>query len=234
MADCLTLIQGTRLRATLVDSCGEPVAGACSTIVTDGFISVAMTDNIEAPTEFKVKNAGGEYCVNQRSLPLLNWIEVKISLCQVNPELFSMLTGSPTISDDATPTPTKVGFGTDSDSYASASFALELWTNVGRGRGAACSAGGAQYGYMLLPWLLEGTVGGVTVENGPVNFELNAITADGNGWGTGPYHDVVKTRLGVLSSLLAPIPTTRHRHLQFTTAPPPAVVCGCQPLLSTS
>lgn len=234
MADCLTLIQGTRLRATLVDACGEPVAGACSTIVTDGFISVAMTDNVESPTEFKVKNAAGAYCINQRSLPLLNWIEVKISLCQVMPELFAMLSGSPTITDDSTPTPVKVGFGTDTDTYASASFALELWTNVGRGKGGACASGSAQYGYMLLPWLIEGVLGGVTVENGPVNFELSAVTADGNGWGVGPYNDVIKTRLGALSALRTPIPTTRHRHLQFTSAPPPAVVCGCQTLVIPS
>jgi hypothetical protein len=234
MADCPTLIQGTRLRATLIDACGAPVAGACSTIVTDGFISVAMSDQIESPEEFKVKNAGGQFCVNQRSLPLLNWIEVTIAMCQVNPELFGMLTGADLIYDDATPTPAAVGFGTDSDTYATASFALELWTNLGKVRGGpACTGGATRYGYLLLPWLIEGTLGDLTVENGPINFTVKTITSEGNDWGVGPY-DVINTRLGAPSPLLTAIPTTRHRHLQLTSLAPPAVVCGCQALALAS
>lgn len=233
MSECPTLIQGTRLRATLVDACGAPVAGPCSTIVTDGFISVAMSDQIESPDEFKVKSAGGTFCVNQRSQPLLNWIETTISLCQVNPELLNMLSGSPLVYDDAI-TPNAVGFGTDSDTYASASFALELWTNMGRVRGqAACAGGATRYGYLLLPWLIEGTIGDVTVENGPVNFSVKTITSEGNDWGVGPY-DVVYDSLGVASPLLVAIPTTRHRHVQFTSLAPPAVVCGCQELVIVS
>ncbi len=234
MAECRTLIQGTRLRATLVDSCGAPVGGACSTIVTDGFISVAMTDNVESPDEFKVKNASGSFCVNQRSLPLLNWIETTISLCQVNPELLSMLSGSPLVMDDASPTPNAVGFQTDSAAYASASFALELWTNIGRARGsAACPPGGTRYGYMLLPWLIEGAIGDVTVENGPVNFTVTTITAEGNDWGVGPY-DVLLDAASAPSPLLEALPTTTHRHMQYTSLAPPAVVCGCQELVLAS
>jgi hypothetical protein len=234
MSECPTLIQGTRLRATLVDSCGAPVGGACSTIVTDGFISVAMTDNIESPDEFKVKNAGGRFCVNQRSTPLLNWIEAAITLCQVSPELLSMLSGSPIVYDDSSPTPQAVGFQTDSETYASASFALELWTNVGRVRGsAACPSGGVRYGYLLLPWLIEGTIGDVTIENGPVNFVINTITSDGNDWGTGPY-DVINDSAGSPSPLLEALPTTTHRHIQLTSLAPPEVVCGCQELIIPS
>lgn len=233
MAECLTLIQGTRLRATLIDECGAPAGGASSTVVTDGFVSVSMTDNVESPDEFKVKNASGEFCVNQRSAPLLNWIETKISLCQVSPELLNLLSGSPLIYDDALVTPNAVGVGTDSDTYASATFALELWTRIGRGRGAACAGGATRYGYLLLPWLIEGTIGDVKVENGPVNFEITAITSDGNDWGVGPYN-VVNTRLGVASPLLTPIPSTRHRHLQFTSLAPPAVHCGFQTLVLAS
>jgi hypothetical protein len=234
MADCVTLIQGTRLRATLIDSCGEPVGGASSTVVTDGFISVAMSDQIEAPQEFKVKNAAGNFCVNQRSLPLLNWIDVTVSLCQVSPELFHLLSGSPLVYDDTVPTPVAVGFGTDTDTYASASFALELWTNIGRAPGgAACAGGATRYGYLLLPWLLEGTIGDVTVDNNPINFTIKAITSGGNGWGVGPYN-VINTRLGVPHTLLTPIPATRHRHLQLTTLAPPADVCGFQTLVLAS
>lgn len=234
MTECRTLIQGTRMRATLVDDCGAPVAGDCSTIVSDGFISVGMSDQVENGDDFKVKNAAGVFCVNQRSRPQLNWIEVTIDLCNVMPELLSLLSGSPLVYDDATPTPNAVGFGTDSDAYASANFALEVWTNIGRAKGVpVCSGGTARYGYLLLPWLIEGTIDDVKIENGPVNFSIKAITAEGHDWGVGPY-DVVLDRLGAASPLIDALPTTRHRHIQFTSLAPPAAECACQELILAS
>lgn len=233
MSECPVLIQGTRLRATLIDECGAPVGGACSQIVTDGFVSVSMSDNIESPDEFKLKTAGGNFCLNQRSQPLLNYIETKVALCQVMPELFSFLTGAPLVYDDAV-SPVAVGFGTDSDSYASASVALEVWTNMGKVRGQqACATGGQRWGYLLLPWLIEGTIDDVTIENGPVSFTLTTITSDGNDWGVGPY-DVVTDRFGASSPLLQAIPSTRHRHLQITGLEPPEAACSCQELIIPS
>lgn len=233
MADSLVLIQGTRLRATLVDLCGAPLGGAKSTVVSKGFISVAMTDNVEAPEEFKQKNAGGEFEINQRDRPQLNWLEVKITLATVAPELLNMLTGSTLVYDDTLGTPQAVGVGTDEDTYASASFALEVWTNIGRSKAEACIGGQARYGYLLLPWLVEGVIGDITIENGPVSFDVTAITSGGNDWGIGPYN-VIKTRTGVSSRLLAPLPTLRHRQLMFTTLAPPAAVNGFQSLVVPS
>lgn len=233
MAECPTLIQGTRLRATRIDECGAPVGGADGQVTTAGFVSVAMTDNVESPDEFKVKTAGGEFCVNQRSRPLLNWIETTVSLCQVSPELLELITGSPLVLDDAVPTPNAVGFGTDAATYASASFALELWTNIARTQGAACGTAGVRYGYLLLPWLIEGTIGDVTVENGPVNFTVSTITSVGHDWGVGPYN-VILDRFGVPSPLLEAVPTDRHRHFQLTSLPPPVAVCGYQDLVLAS
>jgi len=233
MSECRTLIQGTRLRATLIDDCGAPVAGACSQIVADGFVSVAMTDNVEAPDEFKKKNAGGVFCLNQRSQPELNWIEVAIVLCEVMPELINFLSGQRLVYDDAL-TPNAIGFGTDSDVYATASVALELWTNLGKRRGqAACSGGTTRYGYLLLPWLIEGTMADTTVENGPAEWTINTITSEGNDWGVGPY-DIQLDRNGASSPLFEAIPATRHRHMQFTDLAPPDAVCGCQELVLAS
>lgn len=233
MSECRTLIQGTRMRATLIDDCGAPVAGDCAQIVTSGFISVAMTDNVEAPDEFKLKAASGDFCLNQRSQPELNWLDVSIILCEVMPELIQFLTGSPLVYDDAD-TPAAIGFGTDSDSYATASAALELWTNLGRRRGeSACAGGTTRYGYLLLPWLLEGTMADTTIENGPAQWTINTITADGNDWGVGPY-DMQLDRDGNPSPLFEAIPSTRHRHMQFTDLAPPDAFCGCQELVLAS
>lgn len=227
---CHSPIQGTRMRVTRVDNCGVPVEGACSTVVSAGFISVAMTDNIEPPDEFKVKNAAGDYCYPPvRTRPLLNWIEVAIQFCQVDPELFEMVTGSPLVLDDAL-IPNAVGFGTDNDTYATGRFALEVWTNLG---GASACEDGERFGYLLLPFVKEGTFGDLTIENGPVNFTVNAVTNGFNGWGVGPY-DVILDAAGNPSPLLSAIPTQRQRQWQLTELAPPAASCGCQPLVIPS
>ncbi len=228
MAECPTLIQGTVMRATRLDASGSPDPGDDGFIATDGFISVTMKENVEAPTEIKVKKANGTFCVNQRSRPQLNWIEVSIVVCQVMPEMFELLTGSPLVFDDATPTPNAVGFRTSTDTYATANFGLELWTELD-----AANGGGTRWGYLLLPWLKEGAMGDVVVENGPLSFTLNTITSAGSDWGTGPY-DIRKDRLGVSRPLITPIEAVDHRHMQFTSLAPPASVCGFQTLVLPS
>lgn len=226
---CHNPIQGTRMRLTRIDECGIPVEGACSTVVSAGFISVAMTDNIEPPDEFKVKNAAGDYCFPPiRSRPLLNWIETAIQFCQVDPELFELATGSPLVLDAAGDA---VGFGTDDDTYATGRFALEVWTNLAGN--TACDANGQRYGYLLLPFVKEGTWGDLTIENGPISFTINTVTQSGNGWGSGPY-DVVLNEDGDPSPLLSAIPTQRQRHYQLTQVAPPDASCGCQPLVIPS
>lgn len=220
------------MRVTRLDNCGNPVEGDCSTVVSDGFISVQMTDNIEPPDEFKQKNAAGRYCFPPvRTDPLLNWIEVAIQFCEVDPELFEIVTGSPIVTDDATPEVNAIGFGTDTDTYATARFGLEVWTNLAGD--AACAEDGERFGYLLLPFVKEGTYGDLTIENGPINFTVNAITASGTPWGVGPY-DVVLDAAGLPSPLLAPLPTTRHRQWMLTQLAPPLASCGCQPLVIPS
>lgn len=222
-----TTVQGKMIRATLVDECGEVVTGACAYATSRCFASVSMSDNVEAGEEFKVKAADGLYCTNQRSAPQLNWIEVAITLLQVDPELVSILTGAPVVYDG---NGVAVGFQTTTDSFSTASFALEVWTGIGKDPyGTPCSGEDTLYGYMLLPWLVEGATGEMTVENGAANLTINAITSNGNQWGQGPY-DVVKTALGAASPLLEDLPSTAHRHIQWTEVAPPAAVAGCQTL----
>jgi hypothetical protein len=220
------------MRVTRLDNCGIPVEGACSTVVSSGFISVSMTDNIEPPDEIKQKNAAGNYCYSPyRTTPLLNWVEVAIQFCEVNPELFEMVTGSPIISNDTLPAAEAIGFATDSDSYATARFALEVWTNLAGSQ--ACTASGERYGYLLLPFLKEGTFGALNIENAAINFTVNAITAAGTQWGVGPY-DVILDNAGDPSPLLAALPATRHRQWMLTQLAPPEPGCDCVELVIPS
>lgn len=226
---CHNPIQGRTMRVTRLDGdCCSPVEGDCSTVVSEAFVSVAMTDNIEPPDEFKSKNAQGIYCFPPvRTRPLLNWIEVEMVFCQVDPEMFELITGSPLVLDaDGN----AVGFGTDNDTYATGRFALEVWTNLG---GSAACVDGERYGYLLLPCMKEGTFGDLTIENGLINFTVNAVTNGFNDWGVGPY-DVVLDGAGLPSPLLSPLPTQRQRQWMLTGLTPPVSSCGCQPLVIPS
>jgi hypothetical protein len=231
---CYTPFKIPRVRATKVDvNCGQPVTG-CSTVVSDGIISVAMTKEYEARQEFFVKNGDGVFCVKETNPPILKWINLVLTFCNVDPELVNIMTAEPLVLDDA-PAPRATGFSTQEGAAASASFALEGWTRLASMQGGPACTGGVEYGYVLYPWIVEGTVGDLTYENGAANFVVNARTRAGSLWGTGPYMTDLSDATATLNAripLLTPISSTQH-HRMFTTrlAPPPSV-CGCQSLPS--
>lgn len=184
---CLSYVKGRRIRITKLDSCGRPVYGDTTSVVSKGFISVAFTANTTDTDEINVTNAAGEVCVYEASVTSLTGYGLEIQFCNVDPELFSLVTGQPVVigSDGST----VIGFDVDTAvGPVNSNFALELW--AGSPSSDACANPNAQgsYGYVLLPYLAGGILGDFTVENGAVTFTLTgANTRDGNAWGTGPY-----------------------------------------------
>lgn len=90
-----------------------------------------------------------------------------------------------------------------------------------------------EYGYVLYPWIVEGTIGDMTLENGVANFVLNARTKSGGAWGTGPYFvDYSDNPAGSTTNiaLLTPILSTQHHRMFITRKPPPTASCGCTAL----
>lgn len=216
---CLRPIRGVVVRVTKLDSCGAPVLGAKSQVVSKGMISVEQALNTEDPTEYKLKNANDEFLVNERGKRLINWIDLTVTFGEVDPELWNLMTASPTVLDDAA-TPNVVGLRTREGVYAE--FALEVWTNLAN---QTCTGGFVQYGYTLFPWVTEGQSGDVTTENGTSTFQLTARTSRNSPWGIGP-HNVRRDAAALPAKLLAPIDALDHRHLQMTTLAPPAAACG--------
>jgi len=220
-----------KVRVTQLNSCGIPVTG-CSTVVSDGIISVALTKEYEARQEFFVKNGNGDFCVRETNPPILKWINLVLTFCNVDPELYNIMSAEPLYLNDAV-APSSIGFSTQEGSAANANFALEGWTRIS-GSGVACS-GGTPFGYMLFPWVVEGTIGDVTFENGAANFTLNARTKAGGGWGTGPYNvSYSDNPVGSLTPrpLFTPITSTQHHRMFITRFAPPNATCGCTQLSS--
>ncbi|MET0478954.1 MAG: hypothetical protein ABW222_13490 [Actinomycetota bacterium] len=228
--ECLKPVGGTRMRVTKVDACGAPITGDGScVVVSEGFVSIERTAEYADPDQFVVKNAGGRVCLKHRTDPQFLWYLFNITFCEVDPDLYALLTGSTVSLDDAL-TPNHIGFRTDETLVGTTNYAIEVWTLLA---GEECAdADDAPYGYYLAPFVGGGTVGTpLTIENGPVSFTVNQARTKGGGqWGVGPY-DVMRTDVGGLPAPLAdPMLFTEHDNFQLTTLAPPAASCGCSVL----
>jgi hypothetical protein len=214
------------MRATRLDGCGRVKDAECSAIVSEGFVSVAFTANIDEGEEITVTNAAGKVCVRDAPVASLTGYSLTITFCEVNPDLYAMMTGQQTVFDAEGEA---VGFRVNSDVDASQSgFALELWSNT---PGVECDAedegAAGSFGYVLVPFIKGGVLGDFTLENGAVTFTLqNATTKTGSAWGVGPY-DVVPGVGGTPGKLLDPIESGDHLHIQLTSVAPPEPGCSC-------
>jgi hypothetical protein len=216
------LVRGRTMRVTAVDGCCSPAYGEDAQVVTDGFVSVALTANINTPDEIVITNANGKTCVRDTGCPEFQGYGVEITFCEVSPCLFSLVTGQPTVLNAAGDV---VGFRMNSSvSVCDQGFALEVWMGV---PGVACTGDAGGYGYLLLPCLQGGVIGDFTIENAAITFTVTgANTKDGNGWGYGPYQ-VVEDAAGDPSYLPLPLDPDDHLYVSFTTIPPPEPTDGC-------
>lgn len=213
----LASIKGRRMRIVRESECGEPVVGSCSVVTTDGFISVELTEERETGEEFNQKNAWGDFCVNERDPDITKWVNVGISLCNVDPDILDIIAGA---------TPAINGADTIGASFGTAlntgAFGIEVWTKK---TGQACGAGTAEWGYFVVPFVKNGLVdGAVTINNGVLTMGLTAqgfeATAD---WGVGPHGDNPWL-------VTEGFPVGDIWGVVTTTVQPPAVTDGCAAL----
>lgn len=215
------LIRGKVMRVTQVDGCGAPVAGVASTVVSKGFVSVALAPDITEAEPIEVQNADGQTCARDPGSPSMNGYTVETTFCNVNPALYALMTAQEVVTDGAGEA---VGFRVNTKvDLSTKAYALEVWAGV---PGEACSGGAGAYGYFLVPFVQAGVVGEVTIENGAVTFTVTGSkTKDGNAWGVGAY-DVVLDASDAAGPLLDPLDPNDHLHVQFTEVAPPAETDG--------
>lgn len=191
-------VLGKKFRLTSLDSCGNvPASGtAGSRIVSDGFVSVTLTAEVEDGAEIITKKASGALCVNEMTASSFKRFTMEMEFCGVDPAALSFVTNAEVYEDYAGNTAgITVGEGT-----IDKRFAFELWTGLA---GQACPSGVEEAsGYMLLPFVNAGVVGDIEVTGeDAVTFSMTgAYTKGGNAWGTGPY-DVVLN-----GAVAAPLP----------------------------
>lgn len=229
VAQCHSVVRAPAARVTRLDACGAVVDSTCAFAVTESFVTITLTKVFQERQDALGLNANGDICVDKPKAPILRWYEVVIEFCEVDPELFNIVSGDPLILDDSL-TPEAVGWCTLPDSAETSNFALEFWTGTDED---GCEDGDEVYGYGLLPRVVQGSIGDVTIENGVINFTVTAITRGANQWGTGPYNVIINetgANAGNPGPLLEPVPPAAHKCFQWTKLPPPEGQCGCQDL----
>ena len=221
------------MRVTRLNGCGQRVtAPGCNVVVSDGFVSVEVTANIDEGDEINVKNAAGKTCVSKKPAPEFTGYTVNITWCNVDADIFAMTTGQVPVLDPTTGD--AIGFRVNTGrSGADAGFGLEVWSDV---PGVTCPTDdqgnpieGAEQpsGYILFPFLQGGVFGDFTIENDAVSFVTQgAVTKDGSGWGVGPYN-VTLDGAGAPGKLTNKIEPKDHLHVQITYVAPPDPYCGC-------
>ena len=98
MADnskCFSLVRGRVMRVTRLDGCGAVVLGPDSQVVSDGFISVALTAQTDEGTAISVTNAAGKVCISDEPCPTFTGYDIAVEFCGVDPALIDIMTGQP-------------------------------------------------------------------------------------------------------------------------------------------
>ncbi len=181
-----SMIGGIRARFTKMDRCGRPLYGDHNRLVTEGFISINASANIEEGEEKTVTNAGGKTCARRAAKPKHNGYTAEIELCGAHPDLVNFLSGSPLVLNGRGDVK---GFDVDTDVDPSVQgVAVEVWTDLGEGDELCADEAQGGYGYVLLPFITGGTVGDIEIGDDAVNVTIsNATSKKGHSWGNGPY-----------------------------------------------
>ena len=225
---CYAQVRGRVIRVTRLDGCGNPDPGASAVVVSKRVSTVAIGEVTDDGTNIRERNFGDELCIVDDAFTQIIGYTADLTLCGVDPDLVSLLTGQPVVTNAAGDI---VGFDAstniDLDSFG---FAIEVWSRIA---GGACDpSGNRPWGYTVFPFLKGGRIGGFSFENGAVQFTISgAQTRDGNGWGVGPY-DVDRDLVGSPAPLDTALGENTHYRNILVTLDPPEASCGAFPLAS--
>lgn len=220
-------VRGRMARVTRLDGCCRPPAPAapCSVVVTKGIITVQYSPEVDEGEEVAVRDMTGDLCATDEPCPVLKWINVQITFCKVNPDLFGFMTDYPIVLDYKGDS---VGNRVTGKISCDTSFSLEMWTKIPQ---AQCAPGeGQQFGYFITPCVSAGVIGEFTIQNGELTMQINAKARMGAGWGRGPYAVDAQDALQTPGPLLTPFAEDEAMDFHLTTIAPPAETDGCVPM----
>ena len=215
---CATPIKARLMRVIRLDACGVPVSGAGSLIVSKGFVSIEVAPEYEDGQEFIVKNANGDFCVNEKDPNSLKRVGLTMNFCGVDPDLIAIIAGERVLTTGAPATGTGVAFG---EGLLTARFGLEVWQPLAGA--SACSGGNPLYVYWAFPNVGNSKIGNFSFQLGTFNFQMVSDTKPAAvQWGDGP-----------TSPPYLPSALTNDEHFAFNitgVTPPAETGCGAATL----
>lgn len=222
-----TAFNGRRMRITRVDACGRPQYGVGAQVVTSGFVSLGMSGEVREGTDIEQVNAAGELCLSERGADQLRWLNVEANFCEVDPDIVTMFNPNNTKLLDYQGN--VIGFAESDTQDITRGVAIEVWADVA-GEDLCDDENASQsWAYFLLPWVVGGTLGDLTIENAGLTTQINSRTRRNGKWGVGPY-DVLAASSSTVGPMLAPVGGREHRRLFLTTVAPPEPTGGSAPL----
>lgn len=209
----LKSIKGKVVRLTRLDECGDVVEGSCTTVVSDCFVSVTMTADIEEGDEYLQKNAFGDFCINDKDVDRIKRVNMSIEFAEINPDSLDIIANAQPVVSSGDTIGSTFGPNTQSES-----FALEVWTK--RTNPDNCDATNPEHGYFLVPFVKNGRIDGdVLIENGALTCSVmgQAFEAPAS-WDEGPYP---------ANPFVESFPAGEFFGIVVTTVQPPTVTDGC-------
>lgn len=216
-AVCASVLKSCLAKFTRLDSCGTPVVGPASVLVTKGYISVAATSQIEAGTETTLKNACGEVCISNRDCDQFKRYDLDMKFCLIDPELLELISNTRILQNAAL---SSAGFAAGETTQCD-NFSLELWNPI---TPATCDPLNPLplWYYFAFPQVSGGILGDITFEDGPLTLDVKGFTKGAGAlWGRGP---------SCVLTAATPSLSTDHLVALITDVQPPAPVCGLQAL----
>jgi hypothetical protein len=190
---CYSSIRCERIRVTQLDAGGNPVVGAASGYVSDAQVSLDVGLEIEEGEEITQKNGGSRICATSKVANQLKSATLSLELCQLDIELFAMMTGGTLIECATEPLGYKPKALTASTETP---VALEVWSRAWDGGGQANLTGGQGTGVAFWHWVfpnVKWTPAQFTLDEqvhvfplDGIGLENSVLTADGpfNDWPT--------------------------------------------------
>lgn len=231
------IVKGIKTRATKVNNCGLPIAGAGNYVVTDGWVSATISPVFQEAEELEQRNAEGRVCVLDRTPPERKYYNLTYVMCQVNTCMLTLFTSwqqELNWEGDA------VGFRDQRRVESDYGVALELWTGGRAGNDCPApenddifsgSTSGRSYGYFLT-WGTEWVLGDIELSAAVATFTLTGISYPAPQWGRGPWNVVDTDGTGTAGRLLTPVGDDQQLLVQRTSIAPPENTPGteCCPL----
>lgn len=226
---CYAMVRGSVARFTLLDSCGAPLPGPRSVVVTKGIAQVSIEERVDTTGDQLLRNDEDVPRVLIRGETNTVGYGASIGLRGVDPEVVSLLTGQPLVTNAQ-------GDVVGNDvltRQAPSNFAMEIWSKLDQ------PVGDYTHGYTLFPRLRGGRLGGFSVAgNAAVSFSVNGARAlRMSRWGSNPHSgggwDTVPWDVGAWDETTYPLVGTRLHWRNMLTDFVPEPRCGAYLLPET-